>query len=192
MSQAPVSAEHPPASRPARAGFYLHLLWLIPGAAMLAVGLYRYRNVPEGGIVRSVQLVTKPGLVGQASEAYQLIRPGTPDLYLKLFATGRDEPIRLPTYKDRPVGSGLTWALQEPLSVAEIKGVEVWDEDLLRDGIEDQVTINPGTWSAEGQKYRIDLHGERNQPPPWALPVACIGGAIAGYAVLRFVWDQVI
>src|SRR6476620_4282081 len=79
-----------------RARPYLQLLWLIPSAAVLAVGLYGYMNYQPGGTVESIKLSTKPGPVGQASEALRLIT-STPDLYLKVKTT-QDPHWQSPTY----------------------------------------------------------------------------------------------
>jgi hypothetical protein len=168
---------------------YWRLLLLLPGIFLLALGLFSFYNFPDGGTIDSIKLTTKPGLVGQASEAVKLIDPRNPDLYLKVFTTKSDFKTR--PYDDTPVGNGLVWSLHKPIALADIKKIEVWDSNsLMTDREEDNITM--GDWSAEGQRFHIDLLGKRNQPPPWALPLAVIGGAICGFVVLRFVWDQVI
>ena len=47
-------------------------------------------------------------------------------------------------------------------------------------------------WSADGQRFHVDLLGTKIEPPSWAIPVAGVGGAITLLVLLRFVWDQVI
>jgi hypothetical protein len=184
----PASAElrQPPVKR---SRGYWRLLLLVPGAFLLAFGLFNFYNFPEGGTIESIKLTTKPGLVGQASEAVKLIDPRNPDLYLKVFTTTSD--FKTKPYDDTPVGNGLVWSLRKPIALGDFKKIEVWDSNsIVKDREEDNITM--GDWSAEGQHYHIDLLGKRNQPPPWALPLAVIGGAICGFVVLRFVWDQVI
>jgi hypothetical protein len=182
--RAPAAArQRPPRARP-----YLRLLWIIPGLALLAFGLYRYYDVEDDGTVHTIQLATKPGMVGQASEALRLINPGTPDLYLKIKTP--DAEVRTFTHKDTPIGNGLKWSLERPLRMRDVREVEVWDEDPVRDNFVDRVAV--AGWSAEGQTYKIDLHGQRDQPANWALPVAVAGGVVTLVALLRFVWDQVI
>lgn len=174
---------------PVRVRGYWRLLLLLPGAFLLAFGLFHFYNFPEGGTVESIKLTTKPGLVGQASEAVKLIDPRNPDLYLKVFTNASD--FKTKPYNDTPVGNGLVWSLRKPIALSEVKKVEVWDSNsVMKDEQEDNITM--GDWSAEGEHYRIDLLGRRNEPPPWALPLVVIGGAICGFVVLRFVWDQVI
>lgn len=173
-----------PRSRP-----YLRLLWLIPGLAMLGVGLFNYYNVKEGGEVNAIKLTTKSGMVGQAAEAVANIRLTTPDLYL-MFHTSAGE-TRLPTFKDTPVGNGLTWNLPKSLALGEIQRVEVWDHHAItKDQQLDRITL--AGWSDEGQLFHVDLLGQRNEPPKWAIPIAAAGGAITLLGLLKFVWDQVI
>ena len=177
------------ASRPPRARPYLRLLWIVPGLALLGLGLYKYRDVEDDGTVHTVSLSTKPGMVGQASEALRLVNPGTPDLYLKI-RTGDGGELKTFTHKDTPIGNGLRWSLDKPLRMRDVREVEVWDEDAVRDNFKDRVAVS--SWSAEGQTFKIDLMGEKFGPPKWALPVAAVGGAVTLIALLRFVWDQVI
>lgn len=174
--------------RPPRARPYLRLLWLIPGLTLLGVGLYAYYDVEDDGDVTMVQLSTKPGLVGQTSEALRLLQPGNPDLYLKVKFPEGEERTR--TFKDTPIGNGLVFPLAKPARLRRIREVEVWDENPFRDDFKDRVTLQG--WNAEGQFFRIDLLGTKDQPTGWALPVAAAGGAISLIALLRFVWDQVI
>jgi len=183
--RAPDGARRPPRARP-----YLRLLWIIPGLALLGAGLYTYYDIEDDGTVHTIQLATKPGMVGQASEALRLISVGTPDLYLKI-KTADGAQVRTFTHEDTPVGNGLKWALDKPLRMRDVREVEVWDEDAVRDNFADRVSLG-SAWSAEGQTYRIDLLGERSQPPKWALPVAVGGGVVTLVVLLRFVWDQVI
>jgi len=184
---APAELRQP--ARAPRARGYWRLLLLVPGLLILGFGLFNFYNFPEGGSIDSIKLTTKPGLVGQASEAVTRIDPRNPDLYLKVFTTAGDFKTRV--YEDTPVGNGLVWSLRKPMALADVKKIEVWDSNsIVKDHEEDNITM--GDWSAEGQQYRIDLLGRRNQPPPWALPLVVIGGAICGFVILRFVWDQVI
>src|SRR4051812_6912526 len=87
-----------PVRRRARARPYLRLLWLIPSLAIFAIGFFAYRNVEPGGVVESVKVSTKPGPVGQASEALRLVT-GTSDLYLKIKPANQPS-VRTTTYKD--------------------------------------------------------------------------------------------
>src|SRR5688500_17295244 len=182
--RAPTAPQH----RPPRARPYLRLLWIIPGLALLGLGLYKHYDVVDDGTVHTIQLTTKPGMVGQASEALRLINPGTPDLYLKVKT--QDTEIKTFTHKDKPIGNGLKWSLDKPLRMRDVREIEVWDEDAVRDNFKDRVAVS--SWSAEGQAFKIDLMGQRFGPPKWALPVAAVGGAVTLIALLRFVWDQVI
>ena len=175
-------------ARPPRARPYLRLLWIIPGLALLGFGLQKYYDVTDDGAVHTIQLATKPGMVGQASEALRLINPGTPDLYLKVKTSAGE--FKTFTHKDTPIGNGLKWSLDKPLRMRDVREVEVWDEDAVRDNFADRVAV--AGWSAEGQTYKIDLLGQRDEPAKWALPVAVAGGVVALVALLRFVWDQVI
>jgi hypothetical protein len=194
MSEPPLPIAHVAAARrraqPPQAKIYLRLLWALPGIAMLWLGLYRIGSVEDNGPVNSIQLTTKEGLVGQASEAIRLVEPGNPDLYLKVTIAGRSEPLRTPTRTDTPVGNGLAWELDPPVLMRDIRQVDVWDADLIRDNHKDHVTM--GAWRAQGQTYGIELLGSKYAPPNWALPVAITGAAIALLVFLRFVWDQVI
>jgi hypothetical protein len=178
--------------RPSPAGrVYLRLLWLIPGLAILSAGLWGYLDVEPGGIVHTIRLTTKPGPVGQASEALRLVTPGKADHYLRLFFSDGQE-IRTQTYKNIPIGNGLFWQLDEPRHVGDFQRIEVWDHNVFRDSMLDRVTLSPMEWSAEGQTYRLDLLGEAFTAPPWALPTTAAGATICLLVLLRFVWDQVV
>lgn len=177
-------------ARPPRSRVFMRLLWAIPGIVLLALGAWRYQDVKDDGPVSTIRLTTKPGIVGQASEAFRLIEPGNPDLYLKITVDGQAEPLRTATFKDIPIGNGLDWKLEKPLLMTQVRSIEVWDEDLIRDRMQDR--MNMGTWAAEGQTYRVELLGKKYEPAGWALPTALAGGAIVLVVLLRFVWDQVI
>jgi hypothetical protein len=176
-------------ARPPRARPYLRLLWLIPGLALLGVGLYKYYDVEDDGVVHTVQITTKPGPVGQAAEALRLVQTGNPDLYLKIKTAAPSE-LRTDKYKDTPIGNGLKWPVKSPLRMREVREVEVWDSNVWRDDFIDRVAISG--WTAEGQIFRVELLGDKFRPPDWALPVAAVGGMITLFALMRFVWDQVI
>lgn len=179
-----------PAPLPPRSRSYWRVFWLVPALAMLGVGLYYQYNVPEGGEVSAIKLSTKQGLVGQASEAFSIIKPGQPDLYIKVFTASGDDQTFEP-FKDTPLGNGLTWTLPNPKSMKDILRIEVWDKKLIFSDKElDRLTIN--NWNVDGQQYHIDLLGKKNAPQKWAMPVAVAGGVWAFFVLLRFVWDQVI
>jgi hypothetical protein len=183
-ASAPPTASTRPRSRP-----YLRLLWLIPGLAMLAVGLYYQTNVVEGGEVNAIQLTTKQGMVGQAAEVVANASPSTPDLYLKVNTSSGE--VTLPPFKDMPIGNGLIWNLPKGYDLHALQRIDVWDHNTIwKDSPLDH--INLAGWSIDGQKYHVDLMGTRIEPPKWAWPVAAAGGALTLVALLRFVWDQVI
>jgi hypothetical protein len=174
-----------------RARPYLRLLWLIPSAAILAVGLYGYMNYEPGGTVESVKLTTKPGPVGQASEALRLIT-STPDLFLKVKTKVDKDAIKTQTYKDMAIGNGLVWSLPHQYKLGEIIMVDVWDEHTFRhDQNLDHIAMN-GQWWAEGQTFHLELLGKQNEPPKWALPTLTVGATLSGLVILRFIWDQVV
>lgn len=189
MSEAsPVPTNPPPPSLP-RSRPYLRLLWLIPSLAALGVGLYFQYNVEEGGEVNAIKLTTKQGMVGQAAEAVANVTPTTPDLYL-VITTAKGEQT-LPTFKDTPIGNGLTWNLPRPLGLHELKRVDVWNHHTLwKDKPLDRITLSG--WGIDGQQFHVDLLGKKIEPPKWAMPVAIVGGTLSLVALLRFVWDQVI
>jgi hypothetical protein len=195
----PPSPSGPPAptrnviviKRPARARSYLgRLLMLVPSGVMLAVGWWHLANVPPGGTVSAVKLTVKPGPVGQVREAYDSLRPTNPDLYLRLIVPGREVTTR--TRANTPIGNGLTWNLDDPFSLADVRRVEVWDDGLFSDSQLDNISLSGAEWSATGQTFQIDLHGTRPAPPDWALPLATAGGTLCAVVLLRFVWDQVL
>ena len=168
---------------------YLRLLWIFPTAAIFAIGLWAYLNVEPGGTVDAVKLITKPGPVGQASEALRLVT-GTYDLYLKIKTT--DGELQTDTYKDRAIGNGLIWQLPRQFKLLDVKGVDVWDHHTIRsDKNLDHINLD-GQWFAEGQTFRIELQGKANEPPKWALPTLSVGATLTALVILRFVWDQVV
>jgi len=187
MTDAPT----PPPVRRARS-YAWRLLVLLPALAMLGVGLWYHRDVADHAPIRAVRLATKGGIGGQTREAYDNLKPGTPDLYLILKAAGGNVLAQTPAREDTPVGNGLSWDLSPPIDSAAIAKIEVWEDDVLGDTLMDQVGFAAGSWSAEGGAFRLDLVGERPTPRPWALPLAAVGGTLAGVVLLRFVWDQAL
>ncbi len=200
MTEANAKAEipSPPAApaRPAparvrpRARPYLRLLWLIPSLAVFAIGLYAYRNVEPGGTVESIKLTTKPGPVGQASEALRLVT-GTYDLYLKIKPANQPS-VRTSTYEDMAIGNGLVWPLPRQFKLQELNSVDVWDEHTFRSDKNLDHINTDGNWSAEGQMFHIELIGKQNEAPKWALPTLAVGGTLSILVLLRFIWDQVV
>ena len=180
-----------------RARMYTRLLLIIPGLALLAVGLWKYLGTEDDGTVNAIRLTTKAGLVGEAAEAVQLVKLSSPDLYLKLNAP--KAKLKTDIYSHTPLGNGLTWKLTKAMSVRDVREVEVWDHHtVLSDKMQDRVSLNsgehdaPAVWGADGQTFHIELQGTRNVPPTWAMPLIVCGGAISGLVLLRFVWDQAI
>jgi hypothetical protein len=179
--------------RTPRARPYLRLLWIFPTAAVLAIGLWAYITVEPGGTVDAVKLTTKPGPVGQASEALRLVT-GTYDMYLRIKTT--EGEIRTDVYKDRAIGNGLRWELPRRYQLAAVQQVDVWEDrmnipKIRSDKNLDHITMN-GQWAAEGQTFRIELLGNANQPPKWAIPTLAVGATLTALVLLRFVWDQVV
>jgi len=179
----------------ARGYLWRLLLLLIPSLATLGAGAYYHYNVPPGGTINGVKLVTKEGLVGQASEAVSNVNPSNPDLYLRLFLRDDKElwPERMPELikKDTPVGNGLTWDLPATMQMTNLARVDVWDHHAItKDKQLDRITITG--WNTEGQRYRVELIGQPNKPPEWALPLAAAGAALTLAGLAKFVWDQVV
>ena len=179
-----------PSRPPKRSRSYLfHLLLLIPAISVAAYAMYRHTNFEPGGTVSAIKLTTRHDMVGQAADAVANVDPATPDLYLKVtLASGE---VELPIRKDTPIGNGITWDLPTIQNLRDVQRVDVWDHNSLwKDKQLDRITMSD--WSADGQKYHIDLLGPHNAPPPWALPTASAAGAIALVVLLKFVWDQVV
>ena len=184
-----------PSRRPPRARPYLRLLWIIPAAAVFAVGLWGMKSVvPTGsGSVERIKLTTKAGPVGQAAEALRLVT-GTYDIYLTIRTPGGR--FVTPVKEKTAMGNGLKWGLDDSYKLEEIRQIDVWDKTSVpfrSDKNLDHINIE-GQWSAEGQTFRIDLIGNANedQPPRWALPTLSVGATLTVLVFLRFVWDQVV
>src|SRR4029079_5062590 len=111
-----------------------------------------------------------------------------PDLYLKIFTSAGESKTKV--YKNTPVGNGLTWDLPQPQELHQGQRRKVWDQGLMKDEQLDRVTM--AAWEADGQRFHVELCGQKISPPKWALPLAAAGGAMTLLVVLRFVWDQVI
>lgn len=190
MSEATSTPQPAPGAKPIRRSRpYLRMLWLIPSLAMLAAGLYYQYNVPVGGEISAIKLTTKTGMVGQAAEAVANTVPTTPDLYLVITTSKGEQTLQ--TFKDTPIGNGLTWNLKTPMQLGELQRVDVWNHHTLwKDKPLDRITM--AGWGVDGQQFHVDLLGQRIEPPKWAMPVAIVGGTLTLVALLRFVWDQVI
>src|SRR6478672_11447110 len=174
-----------------RARPYWRLLFILPSLATLGVGLWHYTHFEQGGFINAIKLSTKQGLVGQAAEAVSNVSLTSPDLYLKLASRGT--LIELPVKKDTPIGNGLTWDLPRQMSIRDVQRVEVWDHHrITSDKSLDRISLDGASWGTDGQRFHIDLVGEKFQPPQWALPVAAVGGVLTLLCIVRFIWDQVV
>ncbi len=177
--------------RVARARPYLGLILLVPAVVVMWVGWSNWSNVPIGGTVQRVQITTKQGFVGQAAETVDNIKPETPDLYIQVFPRDAAKVV-LPAYKNTPIGNGLLWQLPGQLQLSEVDRVEVWDHSTFwKDKPLDRITLDK-VWEADGQRFHVQLQGEKPVAPPWALPTFVGGAVAAGLVLLKFVWDQVV
>lgn len=183
----------PPTATPvrrARSHVWRLLLFLI-ALGVAGVGFYARATTPAGGTVTAVKLTTKSDIAGQARDAYDSVVPTTPDLYLVVKRAG-GQVERTDTFKDTPIGSGLTWQLA-PTPLGEIDLIEVWDKRrLIGDKQLDRIAFPPDAWSGRGQTFELTATGTHAEPPAWALPVACAGATLAALLLLRFVWDQAL
>jgi len=185
----------PAASAPvARARPYWRLLWLVPGLALLAVGFVSYRAPGDGGLVQAIRASTREGLAGEASDAIARAKFTSPDYFLVVHTTKTAEPIKTEPFEDTPLGDGLTWTLPTPVERKDILKVEVWDANgILPDNMEDHMSFTaPDGWTAVGQTFRVELQGQRHEPPRWAWWVGGAGALLTLWAVVLFVKDQVI
>lgn len=196
MTEAAQGSASPPrpAAHPA-ASYLWRLLLLVPAIALIAVGYWKRTSVPPGGQVSSVLLKSKEGISGQVRDAYAGVMPTTSDFYLSIVRKG-GQTQRLETMNDTPLGNGLTWSFDKPISLDEIDRVEVWDDNgILSDKELDRVQI-PGdlanAWEIDGQTFHIRFGGNRLRPPDWAGPIIGVGSVLAAVVLLRFVWDQAI
>ena len=70
--------------------------------------------------------------------------------------------------------------------------VEIWDHNAMwKDKEFDRITID-NNWDADGQRFHVQLQGEKFQAPDWALPTLVGGAVAAGLVLMKFVWDQVV
>lgn len=200
MSDAAIVPEDPqstppvdPAPPPRRARSHVgRLILLILALIVAGVGFYARSTVPPGGTVTAIKLTTKPDIAGQARDAYDSIVPTTADLYLIVKSPG-GRAEKTDTFKDTPIGSGLTWTLSPPRDLREIELVEIWDRRrLIGDKQLDRIAFPPDAWVARGQTFELTAQGTRREPPPWAMPVAYAGATLAGLLLLRLVWDQAL
>jgi hypothetical protein len=155
------------------------------------IGWTRSNDIPTGGTVERVKISTKQGFVGQAAEAVDNAMPASPDLYIQVFPRA-GEKVVLPAYKDTPIGNGLVWQLPRQFQLSEVDRVEIWNHHTLwKDKPFDRITLD-NAWEADGQRFHVQLQGEKIQPPSWAWPTFIGGAVAAGLVVLKFVWDQVV
>lgn len=178
---------------PKRATSYVwRLFMLIPAIALFGYGYWRHTQAPAGGTVTSIRATSKPGISGQVQDAYAGVMPTTADLYLVIHRD-EGEPIKLQPFDDTPLGNGLTWPLDAPLSQDDIARVEVWDYNtIVKDKALDRIEFGDNAWTRDGQTFSIMLIGQHAEKPRWPLPLASVGAVLGAAVVLRFVWDQAL
>jgi len=71
----------------------------------------------------------------------------------------QEKPVRLATYKDTPIGNGLTWTLPSPLLLDDFKQITLWDDDMFSNDQLDRVTVDQ--LETVGQHYRFLLVAEQ-------------------------------
>ena len=184
-------ATPPPPARPRATSYAWRLLMLVPAIVLASYGYWRHTDVPAGGTVSAIRIVSKGGISGQVQDAYAGVSPTTADLYLVLAR--KQGELRLPPFSDTPLGNGLEWPLDPPLELDDVTRVEVWDHNpILKDKPLDRIGLPGNVWVAEGQTFRVEMKGTREAPPRWAMPLAAVGGVLGAVVMLRFVWDQAL
>jgi len=138
--------------------------------------------------VTAIKLTTKSGMVGQAAEAVANVQ-SNPDLYLKVVTNSGE--VELPVKKTPRSATAWNGSSPRPClsrwysaSMCSIITGSASDAQV------DHITLSG--WGTDGQRFHVDLLGQRIEPPRWALPAAATGGVMTLLVLLRFVWDQVI
>ena len=151
---------------PIARSYLWRLLPLVPAIALVAWGWHGRASVASGaGVATSIKLTTKPDLAGQARDAYDSVWPTTADLFI-VVRTRDDHERKLPTFRDTPIGNGLTWALKPPVDARDVALVEVWDRRrIVGDKQLDRVAFGAGEWTAKGQTFQLDLLGSPAASP---------------------------
>ncbi len=165
-------------------------LVLVVGVLIGVVGWLTWQAPIGEPIVDRVVVGTKAGLTGNAAESLALIDLDTPDLYVVLHLIDGDE-VRLPTADDTPIGGGLLWPLPEPLDLAQLERVAVWDNDLISDDLLDQWRPE-NQRRGEGGRFTYRLRGDDPQPVWYALPLLIAGGVLSAAAAGKLVYDQTV
>ena len=178
--------------RATRRGVFVWAAVLVLAGVGAALAWPAYRTPAGPDTVTQVLVETKPGLVGDAAETKAMFALDTPDLYVVLVTAAG--PVRLPPFADTPVGSGLLYELPRPVDLADLREIEVWDDDPVSDDLLDRVRrdVEGDPRVIEGGKFRVVLRGRVAKPAVWALPALVVAGVVGALALGKLIWDQVI
>ena len=191
MTDEPATADLPRATR--RWG----VLWLLVlvAAGVAAWFAWQATQTPVGpDTVSQVLVKVKPGPSGVQVETKQnWLGFDTPDLYLKVKLVD-DAQLKTRPFNDTPIGSGLLFELDDPLPLAAVEEVQVWDADAVGDDLVDRVRrdVDDDPRVIEGNKFRVVLRGQVAKPATWAMPALSAAAAVGLLALAKLVWDQVV
>lgn len=101
---------------------------------------------------------------------------GNPSFYVQVRTF--EGVQHLDTKPRTPIGNGLMWKLEQPVPLANVYEVQIFEQGLLTDKLVDRVTTN--SRHAIGQRFQFDLEGQVD----WQHPVAVLVTAASVFMLL--------
>lgn len=174
-----------PADRPRQRRHRFVLPWYTIPAALVLAGAgyvaYEHRGVDA---IRAIRVTASPaaldltGLLNKQNDYYLKLRLGV-------------EELELNTYKNTPIGNGLSWYIHRPMTIEDISEVSIWDKDAL--GRDDQLDrIDVTALEVSGQKFTFHFDGDVSEYWWPAIGLCWGSGFIFVTGLLRFVFDQAL
>lgn len=162
MSGSAVHATEAPQARPGFARRVNASTALALGLFMLGIGglfLAPHRTVNQIHVTRKETFVELPRLLGN------------PSFYVRVCTLQGIQ--RLDTKARTPIGNGLVWTFEQPVPLASIYEVKLFEDGLFSDKLVDRVAINDRREA--GQRFQFELRGRRNWQRPTAFITATTG-----------------
>lgn len=106
---------------------------------------------------------------------------GNPSFYVRVQTLNGIQ--RLNTKPRTPIGNGLVWTLEKPVSLTDLYELEIFEEGLLTDKLVDRVSVVGRR--VLGERFQFELQGQKD----WQWSASLVTAA-AGIGLVIFEWRR--